>query len=471
MNNTARGFLFFILFACGGCRDSAPSEKEADPVPAAAAPQDKIQTVYKNVETLEFNGRLAEASRYAPDAWQEAEKLFAQAKRAIQDGDARQARYSLYKAKLKFQQVLEKAGKSKAIFDECAAVKKEAEALLAKLEKMQGKTLAPQWIEKFHAQREKAEAFFRADAGKALLLFRAARQAALNGMKAVEAVISQDLDLDRLKHRVMALRERFAAELKKAESTKLDEFEPDVFKHIVKFTRDADAAFSDSAFEQAEMLYMQAKALLADLSAERREAGPMDMADAAQTEDAKPPREPEPPDTLVSDQDLQAAIAVVQTLLKARNACDLEAALACTAGSAARNIGSNFAHSFTVGIWTKPQIQVTKTEKNGDFIFLTFMTTMRKENRKRILPMLAILARIEDRWRITYMDADIDKPKPEAYEDISLPSLAYAQTSFDMAKARFESLLDRRKSPIKTKVIKKRGAKDGDPDTKIRPGL
>jgi hypothetical protein len=355
-------FLFFMvgLPSCGGRKEESTGSSRK--VNASRKALEEVEAVRDKALQSKTRAKKGESSKYASKMWQDAESEFQAAEALCDENDYKSARSKYVQARNNYSSAVVFARVNKRYYVQYSEMKSDVLDLLAEAQKQKAAEFVSTSLDKAKKDFNEAEQIKENDIKKAQSFMRSAytqiKSALSEAKKEREALAQQEKEksaLQKQKKEVLLVKKSLMDEKKIAEENRINSKFPDDFQFINNHIKRGDTFFENGGYQQAEVYYKEAKLVILELI-KKNKLEPKTV----QEKDTLPKGQQTKNNHLTQKQ-------VIQELFQAKNNCDLKSGLSCVVGSAAKTIGTGFAHTAVFGIQLEPEIHVINSEQRNGF--------------------------------------------------------------------------------------------------------
>lgn len=252
MRACAAALALGFLWSCGGGGDDDKPSRED--VKASV-----VEKARASAEKAKGDAEAQDAAKYAPKAWNEAERLFAEGEEQVEAEDPKAAKLRFDKARSKYTESIAESKKGRKSVDEYAAVMKEVAALQRKAKDGGASTSVAEAYAAAVEKIKSAEEAVKESPAAALRTLKSAKQDLSDvieeGTQAAEDAKKQEKEkLAAEEEKKIALQEKKKAEDLDAAKSNLVEFGA-----AADMLRNGDRAFEERRFDEAMYEYQGAK--------------------------------------------------------------------------------------------------------------------------------------------------------------------------------------------------------------------
>ncbi|HAK96419.1 MAG TPA: hypothetical protein DCM87_15870 [Planctomycetes bacterium] len=241
-----------LLWSCGG----GGGEETTSRQDAKASAIDRARA---SAEKAKGDAEAENAAKYAPKAWNEAERLFAEGEEQVEADDAKAAKLRFDKARSKYTESITESKRGKKSVDDYAAVMKDVAALQRKAKDGGADKAAAQAYAAAVEKVKSAEETLKESPAAALRTLKSAKQDLADVIEEAKDAAEQTRKQEKEKLAAEEEKKIALAEKQKADDLDAAKTNPVEFGAAADMLRNGDRALEDGRFDEALYEYRGAK--------------------------------------------------------------------------------------------------------------------------------------------------------------------------------------------------------------------
>ncbi len=242
-----------LLWSCGGGKEEETEGKKSAKGPTA------VEKSRATAEKSKSDAQEAGADKYAPKQWNDGEKYFAEAVKALEEEDVKTAKPRFDKAKSSYAEALKAAALGKKSADEYAAMKKDVATLQRKAKEAGAEKGA---AEIFAAAVEKvktAEEALTQSPATALRTLKDAKRDFQDAIEEAKGAAAETARKEKEKQTAEEEKKLALEEQKKADELEAGNAKAADYGAATDTLREGDRALADGRYDEAQNSYQSAK--------------------------------------------------------------------------------------------------------------------------------------------------------------------------------------------------------------------